>query len=53
MSLGDCPRRFTKEALIARLKGGETLIVDRIDAPELDDLFDLVAEGFVVPQYVQ
>jgi len=52
MSLGDCPRRFTKEEIIARLKGGETLKVDRVDAPELDDLFDLVAEGVVVPIYV-
>ena len=53
MSLGDCPRRSNKEELIVRLRGGETLMVDRTDTTELDDLLDLVAEGLVVSSYVQ
>ena len=42
-----CPRILTKEQIIEGLKAGRTLIVDRCDAPELEDLSDLQAQGLV------
>lgn len=40
-------RNFSKEQLIAGLKKGRTLVVDRCDAPELDDLIELERQGLV------
>lgn len=48
-----CPRNFTKDQLIAGLKAGRTLVLDRRDAPELDDLLALEADGLVEQQFVQ
>lgn len=42
-----CPRVLTKEQIIEGLKAGRTLVVDRRDAPELDDLFELQKQGLV------
>lgn len=47
-----CPRRFTKEEIIIGLKGGLTLIVDRRDAPELQDLMELEQQGLVQHYWV-
>lgn len=48
-----CRRNMTKEQLIDGLKAGRTLIVDRRDAPELDDLFELEKQGLVTQQFVE
>jgi hypothetical protein len=48
-----CPRNFTKDQLIAGLKAGRTLVLDRRDAPELDDLLALEADGLVEQQFVE
>lgn len=45
--MNDCPRVLTKEQMIAGLKAGRVLNVDRRDAPELPELFDMVREGLV------
>lgn len=42
-----CPRNFTREEIIAGLKAGRTLVVDRRDAPELADLLELEEQGLV------
>lgn len=47
-----CKRNFTKEQLIAGLKAGRTLVMDRRDAPELDDLLELERQGLVTQQFV-
>jgi hypothetical protein len=47
-----CPRNFTKEQIIEGLKAGRTLTMDRTDAPELDDLFELERQGLVTQQFV-
>lgn len=49
----DCPRNFTKEQIIAGLKAGRTLVVDRRDAPELPDLLELEREGLVESHLVE
>lgn len=41
-----CKRNMTKEQIIEGLKAGHVLSVDRRDAPELDDLFELERQGF-------
>ena len=51
--MSDCPRNFTKDELIAGLKAGRTLVMDRRDAPELDDLLDLEQQGLVTQEFVQ
>ena len=51
--MSDCPRNFTKDELIAGLKAGLTLVMDRRDAPELDDLLDLEQQGLVTQEFVQ
>lgn len=48
-----CPRNFTKNELVAGLKAGRTLIMDRRDAPELEDLLALEREGLVTQEFVQ
>jgi hypothetical protein len=48
-----CPRNFTKDQLIAGLKAGRTLVLDRRDAPELGDLLALEADGLVEQQFVE
>lgn len=48
-----CPRNFTKEQLIAGLRAGRTLVLDRRDAPELEDLLQLEREGLVTQRFVQ
>lgn len=47
-----CPRVLTKEQIVAGLKAGRTLCVDRRDAPELEDLFALEKEGLVKQRLV-
>ena len=49
----DCPRNFTKEQIIEGLKAGRTFNVDRRDAPELVDLWEMEAQGLVVSRLVQ
>lgn len=48
-----CPRNLTKEQIIAGLKAGHTLCVDRRDAPELEDLFELERQGLVTQRLYQ
>jgi hypothetical protein len=48
-----CPRNFPKEEIIARLKAGQTLVVDRRDAPELQDLMELEQQGLVQHYWVE
>lgn len=48
----NCPRRFTKEQLIEGLKAGQTMVVDRRDAPELQDLMELEQQGLVQHYWV-
>ena len=50
--MSDCPRNFTKDEMIAGLKAGRTLMLDRKDAPELDDLMELERLGLVTSQMV-
>jgi hypothetical protein len=45
--MSDCPRVLTREQIIAGLKAGRKLNVDRRDAPELADLRELEREGLV------
>lgn len=42
-----CPRLFTKDQIISGLKSGRSIIVDRKDAPELDDLLELHKQGLI------
>ena len=48
-----CKRNFTKEQIITGLKAGRTLMMDRRDAPELDDLLELERLGLVTQEFVQ
>jgi hypothetical protein len=48
-----CPRGLTKEQIIAGLKAGRTLCVDRKDAPELEDLYELQRQGLVTSQLIE
>ena len=48
-----CKRNFSREELITGLKAGRTLNLDRIDAPELEDLRELEQQGLVVSEFVQ
>lgn len=48
-----CPRVLTKEQLIAGLKAGRTAVVDRRDAPELQDLLELERQGLVESRFVE
>jgi hypothetical protein len=48
-----CPRNLTKDELIAGLKAGRTLCVDRKDAPELPELLELEAQGLVESRLVE
>ena len=43
----DCPRVLTRDEMIAGLKAGRTLNVDRRDAPELPELLEMEAQGLV------
>jgi hypothetical protein len=49
----DCPRNFTRDELIAGLKAGRSLMLDRRDAPELADLLELEREGLVESKLVE
>jgi hypothetical protein len=44
---------MTKEEIIAGLKAGKTLCVDRRDAPELEDLFELERQGLVEQRFIE
>lgn len=44
---------ISREAIIKGLKKGRTLIIDRKDAPELQDLLELEREGLVKGELVQ
>lgn len=48
-----CPRNFTRDQIIAGLKAGRTLCVDRCDAPELPELLDLERQGLVTSRMVE
>ena len=48
-----CKPNFTKEQIITGLKAGRTLMMDRRDAPELDDLLELERLGLVTQEFVQ
>jgi hypothetical protein len=48
--MNDCRRNLTKDELIAGLKAGRTLCVDRRDAPEL---LELEAQGLVESRLVE
>lgn len=50
--MNDCPRVLTKEQMIAGLKAGRSLMVDRRDAPELEDLLALEREGLVTSRLI-
>lgn len=50
--MSECKRNFTKDEIIAGLKAGRTLNVDRRGAPELVDLQALEAEGLVTSKLV-
>jgi hypothetical protein len=49
----ECPRNFTKEQIIAGLKAGRTLVVDRRDAPELPGLLEMERAGLVESRFVE
>lgn len=49
----DCPRVLTRDEIIEGLKAGRTLCVDRKDAPELEDLRGLEADGLVTSELVE
>lgn len=49
--MSDCPRNFTKEQILAGLRSGKVFVMDRIDAPELDDLLELEKQGLVTQEY--
>ena len=49
----ECRRNFSKDELIAGLKAGRTLVMDRRDAPEFADLLDLERHGLVTQQFVE
>jgi hypothetical protein len=48
-----CPRVISREDMIAGLKAGRTMVVDRKDAPELQDLLELEQEGLVTSEFVE
>ena len=48
-----CPRNFTREQIVEGLKAGRTLMVDRSDAPELEDIIDLKNEGLVTTELIE
>ena len=52
VGMPDCPRNLTKDQIIAGLKAGRSLMVDRRDAPELEDLLALEAEGLVTSKLI-
>lgn len=43
----ECKRNMTREQMIEGLKSGKTLNVDRCDAPELPELWELEKQGLV------
>ncbi len=51
--MSDCPRNMTKEQMIAGLKAGRTLILDRKDAPEFVDLLELQILGLVTSELIE
>jgi len=51
--MSNCPRVMTRDEMIEGLKRGKTLAVDRRDAPELEDLLDLQAEGLVESELIE
>lgn len=48
-----CPRILSKEQIIEGLKAGRVLCIDRKDAPELEDLLELQAQGLVESRLIQ
>ena len=46
-------RNMTKDQIVAGLKAGRTLVMDRRDAPEFDDLLELERDGLVTQQFVE
>lgn len=50
--MSDCPRNLTKAQMIVGLKAGRSLMVDRKDAPELEDLLAMEKEGLVTSELI-
>ncbi len=48
-----CPRVIYRDKMIAGLRAGRTLCVDRCDAPELPELLELEQQGKVVSLLVE
>jgi hypothetical protein len=51
--MNDCPRNLTVDQMIASLKAGRTLCVDRRDAPGLPELLEMEAQGLVESRLVE
>lgn len=51
--MNECPRKFTRDEIVAGLKAGNILYVDRKDAPELEDLLDLQNQGLVESRLIE
>jgi hypothetical protein len=51
--MNDCPRKLTREEMIAGFKAGRTLSVDRRDAPELPELLEMQEQGLVESRLVE
>lgn len=51
--MSDCPRNLSKEQIIEGLKAGRSLMVDRRDAPELQDLLELERQGLVESKLIE
>ena len=47
------PRNMTKNEMIAGLKSGRSLMLDRLDAPEFNDLLELQALGLVTSELIE
>jgi hypothetical protein len=48
-----CPRVISQDELLAGLQAGRTAVVDRKDAPELQDLLQWEREGLVTSELVR
>lgn len=53
VTMTECRRNLSREQIIAGLRAGRTLNVDRRDAPELADLRELERHGLVKSRLVE
>jgi hypothetical protein len=51
--VSDCPRMMTKDQIIAGLRAGRVLNIDRRDAPEHKDVAELISAGFATAELVE